>query len=146
MAQTPIQTHFTHQYLTQCWFQSNPNPTYKKQNKRKTATLFPSVFTCELACFTLGLFPIHRAASAPAPTAFTTQAAEPKICIRSSERSCCALVLLIGSEWESLTGPSCWGCLCCFYLFFSLMYLEKNEKRGGGRLTNRGEMGKKQNG
>lgn len=33
--------------------------------------------TRELACFTSSLFPIYIAASAPTPTAFTTQAAKP---------------------------------------------------------------------
>lgn len=78
----------------------------------------PSVFTCELARLTSSLIPIRNAASAPAPTAFTTQAARnPEMCVRSSERSCCALVLLIGCEWESVTGLSMFVFFLSFFIF-----------------------------
>lgn len=55
----------------------------------------------------------------------------PEICVRSSERSCCTLVLLIGSGWESETGPSCWGCLFFFFFMFlcSDVYRKEWEER-----------------
>lgn len=105
--------------------------------------------TRELACFTSSLFPIYSAASAPTPTAFTTQAATPPKSASDHLKDRVAhSCFWLGAGGKARQGRRVGG--ACFFVFFyvSLLWciqkrMRREEERG---KQTEGRWEKKQNG